>query len=1107
MIREELDCLNSYMESLCNRSLNDGCNVVLMKHTNKIELSREEIASLLPKEYTLRVFYHSFEENVMNGVYAPFLSIIEELMNVQGIKPSELIKDAGVYALHETIYESYFATGRCKRVEEPLFSEVRFEKEKLLNGIANMLVKVCGEQDIYIVLNRLNYAGASTLELLDYIMCAPECEHIRIVAFDNENGKARVCEEEYKHRFETHCEKRNCVFDWSVNSEIIENVTHNDFVFNGDDIDVYLINTYNMYCMFAYDEMRYYLDFIYQKVQIENVGITKEQEVRLYMQLAILAVLQGDCSHALLVAESLHQLSEETRNRSIEYGYHYIIAYVNMHNGNINAAREAADKCINLAHEMNDRYSEFKGKIAKVMSKFSGFYNILISYENYPIEDDLLEQCIEYKYFNHLAHIYVYCFENESFQDKTIENIEEKLPYFNKGIEIGEMIGNDQFLTDAYRSVIMLASYSGNRDIVNYFYEKDILVAQRSGNRFEEAMIYNGLGYNYCSGEDYTKANHYFNLAMEIFHKLGLCDYIIETLYNMAINAIMAEEYSNATTYLEKTLYLLNINRKNSLRVCNISKVIGMVALSSFYQGRVYSTGNYLLKDGQFLDYIVENDHDNNNNYLWDDDLFLYFICQALLCNYNGKYADAMKIYERAEIYMNRSKGNYFFSYPQFCMAKQYTLYKLGLEEDRVQLLNEYKEFCQKKGYMRHLQSADRLLEDACGNNASVPNSLTCPIMDEVCEAERMRSIERDARARRKEIQFFSLFQNLLDKREENISERMSNVLSALASNYNLDGILTIHISGDERFVYQERAKEMTNENIDLLVRFFAEKRSGFAVSKYNGNYKDYRKLFSVMFGEKIFSMVGVPIFENEKLTAIFVAYTKSRENWIASTDRYVLNDYDLEIYTYLFRQIINAIKKWQAHDEIERMNELLKKQAVTDELTGLFNRQGYYSIIRSVVSNKEECEKKYAFIYMDLDHFKYYNDTFGHHVGDAILVSFADIFRKMAPKGASTIRLGGDEFAIILTYQNRKEVEEIAENILSEIRKAEGFADVVERFALKKFKLDKEHYAGCSIGIAYLEGVTCEEDFETVRKNADAALYYVKENGRNSYKEFEVIP
>lgn len=1103
MIREELECLNSYVKSLYDRSLNNGCNVAVIKHTNRIKISKDEVAGMLPEEYTSRVFCHCFEENVMGEAYSPFLHIVEELITTQGLERENFIKDAGVYALHEAVFDSYFATGKCVRLEEPLFSEVKFENEKLIKGIANMLVKACGEQDIFIVLNKLNYAGASTLEFLNYIINIPESEHIRILAFDNENGKVRVHEEEHKNRFDAHCEEIGCVFEWPVNSGVVENVTENGFVFDGDDMETYLVNTYNMFCMFAYDEMRYFLDFIYQKVQIENVGITKEQEVRLYMQLATLAVLQGDCSHALLVAESLHQLSEEMHDWQIEYGYHYIIAYVNMHNGNINAAEAASERCISLARDKGDSRAEFKGKIAKVMSKFSGFYNILISYENYPMDEELLEQCKEYHYYNHLAHIYVHCFENDSFHDKTLDSIEMDLPYFNKGIEIGEMLGNDQFLTDAYRSIIMLASYSGKRDIVNYFYEKDILVAQRSGNLFEEAMVYNGLGYNHCSGEDYKSAHYYFNQAMKIFHQLGLCDYIIETFYNMAINAIMAEEYENATTYLEKTLYLLKINKKNSLRVCNISKAIGMIALSTFYQGRIYSTRNYLVKDGQFLDYIIEDDHDSNKNYLWDDDLFLYFICQALLCNYSGKYEEAIEIYERAEVYMNRSQGNYFFAYPQFCMAKQYTLQQLGLEEERLQLLEDYKKFCKKNGYLRHLQAVNRLIAGPDEDDNIDHDTLNCPIINEVCEAERLRCIEREARSRRKETQFFSLFQNLLDKREENISERMSNVLSALASNYNLDGIVTIYISGDERSVYQEKSKPMTEENVDLLVNFFEEKRSGFAVSKYNGNYKDYRKLFSVMFGDKVFSMVGVPIFENEKLTAVFVAYTKSRENWNASTDRYVLSDYDLEIYTYLFRQIINAIKKWQANDEIERMNNLLKQQAVTDELTGLFNRQGYYSIIRSVVSNKEARNQKYAFIYLDLDHFKYYNDTFGHHVGDAILISFANIFRKMAPEGASTIRLGGDEFAIILTYQDRADVVRIAENILSEIEKAEGFEDVVERFALKEFKLEKEHYAGCSIGIAYLEGVTSEEDFETIRKNADAALYYVKEHGRNSYKVF----
>ena len=52
---------------------------------------------------------------------------------------------------------------------------------------------------------------------------------------------------------------------------------------------------------------------------------------------------------------------------------------------------------------------------------------------------------------------------------------------------------------------------------------------------------------------------------------------------------------------------------------------------------------------------------------------------------------------------------------------------------------------------------------------------------------------------------------------------------------------------------------------------------------------------------------------------------------------------------------------------------------------------------------------------------------------------------------------------------------------------------------------LEKEHFAGCSIGIDFLDsGVTCAEDFEIMRKNSDKALYYVKDNGRNGYKVYD---
>ena len=74
----------------------------------------------------------------------------------------------------------------------------------------------------------------------------------------------------------------------------------------------------------------------------------------------------------------------------------------------------------------------------------------------------------------------------------------------------------------------------------------------------------------------------------------------------------------------------------------------------------------------------------------------------------------------------------------------------------------------------------------------------------------------------------------------------------------------------------------------------------------------------------------------------------------------------------------------------------------------------------------------------------------------------------------------------------------------MDEIQKAKGFSAVVQSLSIKAVSITKENYAGCSIGIAYTEGVRGEMDFEKIRKNSDIALYYVKEHGRNSYKEFE---
>ena len=68
--------------------------------------------------------------------------------------------------------------------------------------------------------------------------------------------------------------------------------------------------------------------------------ITKSQEIRMYTQLTTLSVLQGDCANALLVVENMRRISIEIPDWSVEYGYNYLMALANMHNGNLKSAQE-----------------------------------------------------------------------------------------------------------------------------------------------------------------------------------------------------------------------------------------------------------------------------------------------------------------------------------------------------------------------------------------------------------------------------------------------------------------------------------------------------------------------------------------------------------------------------------------------------------------------------------------------------------------------------------------------------------------------------------------------------------------------------------------------
>src|SRR5579885_3485534 len=167
-----------------------------------------------------------------------------------------------------------------------------------------------------------------------------------------------------------------------------------------------------------------------------------------------------------------------------------------------------------------------------------------------------------------------------------------------------------------------------------------------------------------------------------------------------------------------------------------------------------------------------------------------------------------------------------------------------------------------------------------------------------------------------------------------------------------------------------------------------------------------------------------------------------------------------------------------------ERTELRHRNAAMLDPLTGIANRRSFLVDADHLAKRHSADARPTAVLLIDLDHFKSINDRFGHALGDRVLEMFADVARNSLRASDLVGRLGGEEFAAVIYDTSRDKAAVIAERI------REGFAAVANEVDGRPL------CATVSIGIAYCE--TAALDVQEMLVQADQALYFAKENGRN---------
>jgi diguanylate cyclase (GGDEF)-like protein len=237
--------------------------------------------------------------------------------------------------------------------------------------------------------------------------------------------------------------------------------------------------------------------------------------------------------------------------------------------------------------------------------------------------------------------------------------------------------------------------------------------------------------------------------------------------------------------------------------------------------------------------------------------------------------------------------------------------------------------------------------------------------------------------------------------------------------------------------------------------------------------------------GPVITDYIAAPLTGNDDVLGVFLVANKLGNVSALTED-------DLAILMTLAGQVSVSLQNGRLEDSLAALTELkeeLRYQALHDSLTLLANRALFREKVERALESHKDKIRFIAVLFLDLDDFKVINDSLGHAAGDQMLIAVAGRLQGACRPGDLVARLGGDEFAVL--------VEGITESA-----EALAVADRITEKLTAVFSLEgKKVSTRASIGIAFAEQ---GEDPDQLLRNADAAMYAAKRNGKGAWQVFE---
>lgn len=268
--------------------------------------------------------------------------------------------------------------------------------------------------------------------------------------------------------------------------------------------------------------------------------------------------------------------------------------------------------------------------------------------------------------------------------------------------------------------------------------------------------------------------------------------------------------------------------------------------------------------------------------------------------------------------------------------------------------------------------------------------------------------------------------------------------------------------------IFTKKSLKRFHQLIVKKAKEFYDSKGKGKFSKLLYEFEQYNNKGEIIFVELQTNFNYNPLTDELDIIGSFVDITKRKHKEIEKDE--VIKK--LQIYEKELSKAMEALTK---------QNDALRSLAITDELTGIFNRHYFDETIPIIIERSERYHEPLSVILFDIDHFKKVNDSWGHHIGDDVLIKLTETVKKNLRKLDTFIRWGGEEFLILLPQTNLYGAKSVADKL---------------RLILSKIT---HNYVGRVTASFSVSEKYLGETFDHWFKRLDEGLYEAKDNGRNT--------